>query len=214
MLKLQTNTIRRVLLLVILVTAVVLAIIFRDMLSNQVNRLLVPAWQQTRQALPPTLSPSPTLDLLPTATQTITVTPTVTNTPEPTPSPTRTRRPPVMNLNTPIGRELKFIIHRVQEGEAMGQYASRYNTSEAAIRAVNYAMPTVLFIDWLIVIPLDVTDATGLPAFQPIQMETGGLTVELFARQLGVDPEDINFYNDFDPNRILQPGEWVLIPRE
>ena len=119
-----------------------------------------------------------------------------------------------MNLDTPIGGEVKFIIHRVQEGEAIGQYTSRYNTTEAAIRAVNYNMPSVLFIDWLVVIPLGVTDASGLPAFQPIQMETGGLSVEMFARQLGVDLEKINLYNDFDPGRILQPGEWVLIPRE
>lgn len=119
-----------------------------------------------------------------------------------------------MRLGTPIGRDIIFIIHRVVEGEALGQYASRYNTTEEAIRAVNYNMPSVLFIDWLLVIPLDRTDTTGLPAFQPLQIEEGGITLEALARQLGVEAEDISLYNDIEPEHILLPGEWILVPRE
>jgi hypothetical protein len=120
----------------------------------------------------------------------------------------------VLTLGTPIGREIKLIIHRVNEGESLGQYAYRYNTTEAAIRAVNYQMPTVLFIDWILVVPIDITDTTGLPAFQPVRIEEGGFSVEAFAQQFGADAEEMSLYNNVPPDHILQAGDWVLVPRE
>jgi hypothetical protein len=210
--KFQAKFILWALLIIILGLGAYLSIKYRGQLLSQIEGFVVPAWQQTQQALPPTLPPTATVEWIPTETQQPTATP--TSTPEPTASPTVTRGPAVLALGTPIGGDIQFIIHRVIEGESLGQYASRYNTTEAAIRAVNFDMPSVLFIDWILVIPIDITDTTGLPAFQPIQMQEGGISVEAFANQLGVDVEDISLYNNLYPDRILQSGEWILVPRE
>lgn len=200
-------------LLILLILGILLTLNYREQLFSQLTQLTVPAWQQTQQARPVTLPPSPTIESIPTKTQAPTAS--ATSTMEPTPSPTSTREPLVLALGTPFsGGDLKLIIHRVIEGESLGQYASRYNTTEAAIREVNYNLPSVLFIEWVIVIPIDITDTTGLPAFQAIQMQEGGISVEAFARQLGVDVGDMSLYNNVDPDRILQPGEWILVPRE
>jgi hypothetical protein len=202
-------------LVILVISGLWLSLTYREQLFSQINQIIVPAWQQTQQALPSELPPSPTtVDFTPTHTQPVTPTATTTNTPEPTPSPTHTKVPVILALGIPIGSEIQFLMHRVVEGEAIGQFANRYNTTEAAIRAVNYDMPSVLFIDWILVIPLNIEDASELPAFQPIQIEEGGISVEAFARQLDVDIEDISYYNHVDPARILQPGEWILVPRE
>ena len=150
----------------------------------------------------------------PTETQQPTGTPAATSTPEPTALPTATWRPAVFDLGTPIGGEVKFIILRVTEGQSLGQFTARYNTTEAAIRAVNYNMPSVLLIDMILIIPLDVTDASDLPAFEAYQIQEGGISVKALATQLGVDPVDVSLYNHIDPDRILEPGEWILVPRE
>lgn len=212
--KLQPKSILLVGLVILLISGLWLSLNYREQLFSQINRIIVPAWQQTQQALPSEFPPSPTVEFTPTHTQPVTPTATTTNTPEPTPSPTITKGPVILALGIPIGSEVQFLLHRVLEGEAIGQFATRYNTTEAAIRAVNYDLPSVLYIDWVLVIPLNIEDASELPAFQPIQMEEGGISVEAFARQLGVDIEDISYYNHVDPNRILQPGEWILVPRE
>jgi len=204
------------LLLTIFIAAIFLTLKFRQQIFSQIERVLVPAWQQTQQALPATLPPSPSTELIPTATPstTSTTTPTSTNTPEPTPSPTNTLEPVTLALETPFGKDLNLILHQVREGESLGQYASRYNTTEAAIRAVNYNMPSVLFIDRILVIPIDVTDTRNLPAFEVIQIEEGGFTAEVFANQLEVDIEAFSLYNQISPQQILRPGDWILAPRE
>jgi hypothetical protein len=210
--KLQKNVILLALLVFILVIGAILGFRNRELLSTQLSRIIIPAWQQTQRALPATLPPTATIEIIPTETVQPTTTP--TSTPEPTPSPTMTSRPPISVLGTPIGQDIKFQIIRVNEGDALGQYATRYNTSEAAIRAVNYNMPSVLFIDLVLVIPLNTQDTSGFPAFEPIQIQEGGISIEMFAQQLQVDLEEIYFYNEFLPGRILQPREWVLIPRD
>jgi hypothetical protein len=202
------------LLVILLGVGVLLGNNYREQIFTQVDRILVPAWQQTQRALPTTIPHTSTAVATPTETQQPTVTPAATSTPEPTALPTATWRPAVFDLGTPIGGEVKFIILRVSEGSALGQFASRYNTTEAAIRAVNYNMPSVLFIDMILIIPLDVTDARDLPAFEAYQIQEGGISVTALATQLGVDPEDVSLYNHIDPDRILKPGEWILIPRE
>lgn len=213
-LKLEPKYFLWALLVILLGIGIVFGITYREQLLIQADRILVPAWQQTQRALPTTIPSTPTLVATPTETQQPTVTPTVTATPEPTISPSPTWQPAVFALGTPVGGEIKFIIQRVNEGAALGQYADRYNTTEAAIRAINYNMPAVLLIDWILVIPVDITDTRDLPAFEVIQIQEGGISVKALATQLGVDPEDVSLYNHIDPNRILEPGEWILIPRE
>ncbi len=199
-------------LIILLGLGVFLGVRYRESIITQVEGIIIPAWRQTQQSMPATLPPTATI--VPSATITPQPTQTATLEPEPTPTPSSTWRPAVIALGTPIGSEIQFVIQRVNEGESLGQFANRYNTTEAAIRAVNYNMPSVLFIDLVIVIPVDITDPDGLPTLQPIQMETSGLSVESFAVQLGVDPEEMSRYNNVTPDRILGPGEWILVPRD
>lgn len=210
--KIQPKYIAWGLLIIMVGLGLFLGIKYRGPIITQVEGIIVPAWRQTQQALPATLPPTATI--LPSPTLTPQPTMTATKVPEHTPTPTATWRPAVIALGTPFGDEIKFVIQRVNEGESLGQFANRYDTTEAAIRAVNYNMPSVLYIDLIIVIPLGVTDPDGLPTLQPVQMVVGGLSVEAFARQLGVDPDEMSRYNHVTPDRILGPGEWILVPRD
>lgn len=153
--------------------------------NNAENDELVPA--ETETELSPTAEPT---DLIP------------------------TREDPLLALNTPIGKDIQFIIHRVAEGETTSQYAERYNTSIEAINAVNYFLPPSLWIDWLIIIPLDLTDVEGLPAFEAYMVEEEGITIEDLAQQLSASLEDMYQYNDLEAGHALHQGEWVLVPRE
>ncbi|HOE69597.1 MAG TPA: LysM peptidoglycan-binding domain-containing protein [Brevefilum sp.] len=202
----------------ILISSIFLTYTYRLQLFNQIDRMLVPAWKNTQQALPPTFPPSPTLVVVPR----LTITPTVTGTATPTSEPTQTlipsltqtptRGPVVLELGTPIGKQGKFVIIRVLEGESIGQFAGRYNTTEEAIRAINYKLPSVLYPDWLLVVPLDFSDTTGLPSFQPIQVTTDGITLLELAQLLNMEAEEISRYNNMGPGHPLQQGEWILIP--
>lgn len=120
---------------------------------------------------------------------------------------------PLLALNTPIGKEIQFIIHRVAEGETTSQYAERYNTSIEAINAVNFFLPPSLWINWLIIIPLDLTEVEGLPTFEAYLVEED-VTVDELAEQLSASLEDMCFYNGIESGHTLHEGEWVLVPRE
>ncbi|MFY9156664.1 MAG: hypothetical protein WAN98_02160 [Brevefilum fermentans] len=207
----------------ILISGIFLINANRLQLFNQIDRMFVPAWKNTQQALPLTLPPSPTLEVVPsltvapTVTFTATITATATSEPTQTLIPsltlTSTRAPAVFELGTPIGKQGKFIIIRVLEGESIGQFAGRYNTTEEAIRTINYKLPSVLYPDWLVVVPLDLSDTTGLPSFQPIQVTTDGITLLELAQLLNMEAEEISRYNNMGPGHLLQQGEWILIPR-
>ncbi len=53
--------------------------------------------------------------------------------------------------------------HRVAEGESLQVFANLYNTSVEAIRNVNYDLIAPLWIDWLVVIPMNTMDVSGIP---------------------------------------------------
>jgi LysM repeat protein len=135
--------------------------------------------------------------------------PTPTNIP-----PTSTQEDPILALETPIGGEIQFIIHRVKEGETLQIFADQYNTTVAAITAINYDLIVPLWINWLVVIPLNITDVSNLPAFEAYQVEEEGVSVQALAEQLSVSLEDMMRYNNLDANHALHEGEWLLIPRE
>jgi hypothetical protein len=177
--------------------------------------LAVAAWQlQSRGLFAAILHPSPTAP----ATSTATVQPTATATPAPaTPTPsllplqeTPTERPPLA-LDTPVGVERQFVIHRTRDGDNLIYFAQQYGTTVDAIRAVNYVMPIPLWTDWMIVIPIGQTDVSGVPAFEAYQIPGDVTTSELAAR-LSVSQADLEHYNGLGKDQMLMAGEWVLIP--
>lgn len=145
-----------------------------------------------------TQTPSPTLALL---------TPT-------DPPPTSTQEDPILALETPIGGEIQFIIHRVKEGETLQMFADQYNTTVEAITAINYDLIVPLWAHWLVIIPVNITEVNDLPAFEAHQVAEEGIRVRELAEQLSASLEDMMRYNNIDANHTLHAGEWLLIPRE
>ncbi len=88
----------------------------------------------------------------------------------------------------------------------------QYNTTVEAIRAVNYYLPSPLWVDWLVIIPVGITDTQGLPAFEAY-MVTDQVTIEELAQKLSVSPEVLRYYNAVEGGYRLTPGEWLLIPK-
>jgi len=137
-----------------------------------------------------------------------------TFTPTKIPSPTSTAQPVMkLALETPIGRDQEFMIHRVLEGESLDRLANKYGTTVAALQAVNYYLPSPLLINWTVVIPLGKIDVQGLPAFQPL-MVTGGMTLEAYAQSITVDVSTLSYYNGILPSYQLSGGDWLLVPRQ
>ena len=139
---------------------------------------------------------------------------------EPPPTPTQmltstpTKKDPVLALDTPIGDENQFIIHRVKEGESLQIFANLYNTSVDAIRAVNYDLIAPLWIDWLVIIPLNTTEVSDIPTFEPYQVETENIALKDLSEELSIPLEDLVLYNNLDAEHVLHQGEWLLIPKE
>lgn len=140
-------------------------------------------------------------------------TPISTSVPTKISSPTPTTRPVLkLALETPIGLDQKFMIHRMMEGESLELLAGKYETTVATIQAVNYYLPLPIHINWTVVIPLGMIDISGLPAFQPY-MVVAGMTVEEFAQSMSVDVSTLSYYNGLTATYQLSPGDWLLIPR-
>jgi len=209
----------------ILVIIISLGAIFSEQWFPSINALLLPAWQQTQQTHPNSFMPTQT-QTEPTASATITSIPTIqiqSGATQPTtlaPSLTQSTRSgntnqvPDLTLDTPIGGEDKFVIHRAAAGETLGQYASKYNTTINAIRGVNSNLPTVLFVDQVLVIPIDIVDVTGLPTFETYQVKATGWTIQKLAEQLSIAKDPFRYYNYLPLNYVFNPGDWVLIPRQ
>ena len=128
-------------------------------------------------------------------------------------TPTPTRLDPVLALDTPIGGENQFIIHRVLDGESLQYYADLYKTSIEAILAVNENLILPMWVGWVVVIPLNTVDVTKFPTFVPHQIEEEGISISALADELTVPVEELAFYNNIDTGHILHEGEWVLVPR-
>ena len=139
----------------------------------------------------PELTPTPTL-LVPTETASLT---------------------PLAGLETPIGENPGLLIHRVVRGESLTSLAMRYNTTAEAIQAVNFVLPLPLWQDWLVVIPVDLRDASGLPRFEVYQVGETDSTLEVLTDQQDVDVDLTARYNRLKPTDNLTAGSWLLLPR-
>lgn len=154
--------------------------------------------QEEGEANLPQITPTPT-ELMPTATQA-----------PPTPTP----EPQNLALDSPIGKEYQFIIHRVAEGETLQIFADQYNTSVEAITAVNYELISPLWIGWVVIIPMNTTDVSNLPAFEAYMIQQQSIALRGLADQLSASLEEIALYNNINVEYVLTEGEWLLIPRE
>lgn len=141
----------------------------------------------------------------------------ITNTPQLAPafnpSPAFTPKPAQPHvLEMPIGSQRQFLLHRVLEGESMNLLAITYRTSADAIRAANYNLPATLWVNTVIIIPLDQTEADGIFPMTVYAVETEGTSLSALAQEMGVSLDALCNINDLPDDYLLKPGEWVIIP--
>jgi len=207
-------------LIILFLIVITLGVIFNKFWLPKVNAFIIPDWQKTQQARPEIVLPASTSTerVIAHSTPTNTIQPTLTPSLMPTltesPEPTVEESNQILELDSPIGHENKFIIHRAVAGETLGLYATQYNTTVSAIRAINYQLPTVLYIDQILVIPVDITDVYKLPVFETFQISGDGLTVPELVEELRVDMDAFRLHNNIPMNYVFKSGEWVLVPRQ
>ena len=140
---------------------------------------------------------------------------TETSTPQPSITPFKGTESPVStihSLDTPIGIAHRFVIHRIQQGESLGGLAVQYNTTVEAITKVNFYMPDPVWVNWLVIIPVDNNDVAGLPSFDAYMVVDGGVSIEDLASRLDLDATSLMFYNGLEAEYPVSGGEWLLIP--
>ena len=156
---------------------------------------------------------TPTLAFVPTRVQD-TATPPL---PHASPSPSRTvvsftaTVRPLHALENPIGIDHPFIIHRILNGESLDSISEKFGTTPQNLRLVNYHLVIDLLINNLIIVPINQTDVSGLPAFAAYMVKEN-ISVASLAQQLAIDPAVFMNYNDLQAAQVLGAGEWVLVP--
>ena len=118
----------------------------------------------------------------------------------------------IHKLDQPFGTAHRFLIHRMLQGESLFTLATRYNTTAQAIKNINLNMPDPVWVDWPVIIPLDTTDVSGIPAFETYQELTGGLSLQELAGMLKRDLSSLVYYNDLPAIYIISKGEWLILP--
>lgn len=165
---------------------------------------------ETQTATPIPITSTATM-VEPTTTPTITIT--ATSLPEPTATPIIPTTASPRGLETPMGDNPTLMLHRLMDGEGLNLLAQLYNTSTEAIKAVNYNLPQVLWINTVIVIPVSTRDVTGLPQFSTYEVENDGTTIEELAALKQVDEDLLKKYNGLPDGYVLSQGEWLLLPQ-
>ncbi|HAE86230.1 MAG TPA: hypothetical protein DCG78_06990 [Anaerolineaceae bacterium] len=141
-----------------------------------------------------------------------------TETPSPSPQPTPTATPLEIHkahyLEEPFGKDQRFIVHQVSPGESLLFLATQYNTTPDILKAINYQLIVPIWVDSIIVIPIDRLELGNLPAFEAYQISESDITLRELAEKFAIDIEAIVSYNNIPADENLLVGEWVLIPRE
>ncbi len=115
--------------------------------------------------------------------------------------------------DTPIGIDQKFIIHRIAGGESLNGYETDYHTTSAAILAVNYNLRVPVPSNIVIVIPLDQTEAHGLPVFETYLADEPNSSIEALSAKLDTNPQEFARYNNL-PQVCNAFSGWLLVPKQ
>ena len=115
-------------------------------------------------------------------------------------------------IETPFGDNPKLVIHQVQAGEGYIFLAERFGTTVEAIKALNYELPESLWVNTILVIPINTDSVDGLPKFSVREITTEGLTIEDYAQQMQLDAGLLKRYNALPDEYLLEMGELIIIP--
>jgi len=160
----------------------------------------------------PTLTPTTTPSNTPTFTSTINLTATHAMALSMTVSPLASSACG-HNLDVTFGSNPVFIIHMVERGAGLNNFANTYHTTLSAILAVNYnLLTTSVQPGWIIVIPVGTSNVTNVPPFDTYQAPGLMITTDEMARQRGADPRLLVQYNAFVEPCKLFLG-WMIVPR-
>jgi hypothetical protein len=118
-----------------------------------------------------------------------------------------------LGLETPIGTNPTLLIHRVLPGENLELIAAHFDTSIEAIQNINYFLPSPLWADLPLVVPLGRTQTVGLPQFEAYEVSANGIEVEQLAQSLDVDAMQLRKYNLLPERATLIAGQWLILPR-
>jgi len=115
-------------------------------------------------------------------------------------------------LDTPFGADIKFSLHQIARGETLDKLTAQYQTTVDAIRAVNYSLPIPIWEDSILVIPIGVSDVTGVPSFEPYRADGTIFSLEELALELNADAQALLKYNAFGDSCTIFNG-WLIVPR-
>jgi hypothetical protein len=157
----------------------------------------------TPTALPlPTQTPTPVPSDTPAPTLTPTEIPPPSETPFPTPGP---------GLETPFGDEIQYVIHVVQPGESYTRIGENFSTSPEVLERVNFAIEgTSLWVGRAIVVPIGVDDASSLPVFQVVFVESAS-SIEQLAAAYQSNADLLRSYNGLEQDQV-PAGRWLIVP--
>ena len=95
----------------------------------------------------------------------------------------------------------------------MAMLTEEYQTTVQVIDAVNYFLPSPLWAELVIVIPLDLTEVDDLSSFRPVLLDEDDISIEELADNLSVAPSELVESNQLDLSCRSFHG-WVMIPAE
>ena len=120
----------------------------------------------------------------------------------------------VRRLDIPIGGERKFIVHQVLTGESLEQYAETYSTTRDAIVELNYLLPIPLWINWLVVIPINFQEISDPTTFEAYIVTQNQISAQELAEKFAIDINALRYFNNLAANQLFYSGDVVIIPRE
>lgn len=121
---------------------------------------------------------------------------------------------PIRRLDIPIGGDQKFVVHQVLEGESLEQYATMYGTTREIIVETNYLLPIPLWVNWLVVIPVNLIEIKESTTFEAYIVTQDQITSSALAEKLAIKLTDLELYNALKPAYTFHSGDVVIIPRE
>lgn len=115
-------------------------------------------------------------------------------------------------IETPFGENPTLVIHQVRAGEGFILLAEQYGTSVEAIKAINYQLPEYLWVNNILVIPVNTRSVVGLPKFIVREISTEGMTIEDYAQRMQLNADLLKRYNALPDGYMLEMGELIIIP--
>ena len=130
------------------------------------------------------------------------------------PAPVNTAGPCGYGLEEPIPVEgYTLVLHHVDYGDTMNQLAEKYGTSIPAVQAINHFLPSPLWTEIVIVLPLNSEAVPGLPLLEPLALEGQPDSLQELSALSELGAQEFTRFNPFDETCASFQG-YALIPKK